>query len=461
MKNFWKVSACTLLALSMAACSSGGAADDTKTDDSKGGADAASSDALSGTYSYHVGGYDWGAGTDKVIVKLSKKIDSVDKDTFKVTETKQNTDWTKEDTPVIEDTYDRVVEDAYLSDAEGNKVDEASDYATLDLYVSPSDGSPLLYTAATGYNTWSDPYYLEITLADGAKLASEGTDITELTIEKEATGRTTDADKFEVSSFEAGDGVKYEYGLFTPEEKSKTLFVWLHGKGEGGKQTEGDLTDPYVTSLANKVTAYTGEDFQKLTGGANVLVPQCPTFWMASDDSSDPNISALESGLRESYYTKSLVELIDKVKADTGSEKVVVAGCSNGGYMTMILALEQGDKYDAYIPICEALKDEYITDEDIQKLKDLPMYFIYAANDPTVVPDEYEIPTLKRLEEAGASKVVAWVPDKVVDTSGKYKDEDGNPHEYSGHWSWVYFDNNEANDEGQPTVFEWIGEQVK
>ena len=35
--------------------------------------------------------------------------------------------------------------------------------------------------------------------------------------------------------------------------------------------------------------------------------------------------------------------------------------------------------YDAYVPIAEAMKNEYISDEDIKTMKDLPMYFIFAS----------------------------------------------------------------------------------
>ena len=53
--------------------------------------------------------------------------------------------------------------------------------------------------------------------------------------------------------------------------------------------------------------------------------------------------------------------------------------------------------------------------------------------------------------------------DSVIDTSGKYNDlNDGDPYQYNGHWSWIYFDNNEADcDEHGEKVWQWIGEQVK
>ena len=32
----------------------------------------------------------------------------------------------------------------------------------------------------------------------------------------------------------ASDGIELNYGHFNPKEPSNTLFVWLHGSGEGG-----------------------------------------------------------------------------------------------------------------------------------------------------------------------------------------------------------------------------------
>ena len=116
--------------------------------------------------------------------------------------------------------------------------------------------------------------------------------------------------------------------------------------------------------------------------------------------------------------------------------------------MTMLLAINFPDLADAYVPICEALADKCISDEAIGTLKELPMYFVYAEDDPTVDPSLHEIPTLARLKKAGADKIYVSTTEHVEDTSGKYKDKDGNPVRYSGHWSWIYFFNDECDADG-------------
>ncbi len=160
-------------------------------------------------------------------------------------------------------------------------------------------------------------------------------------------------------------------------------------------------------------------------------------------------------------YTESLMQLIDHYKTEYGATKVVVAGCSNGGFMTLDLMMNYPEYFTARLPICEGKLDENVTDEQIAALKDQAMFFIYAKNDTTLDPSIYSEPTIARLKEAGATNLMVASPDTVVDTSGIYIDAHGNPYSYSGHWSWIYFDNNEAlDDTTQQDSWSWIAEQL-
>ena len=182
------------------------------------------------------------------------------------------------------------------------------------------------------YNNYANPYYFTIELAQDKALTSNGKVVTSFNIDKEYTKKSTAADMFKQATFQASDGISYKYASYSPAEESDTLVVWLHGIGEGGTTN----TDPYVTLLANKVTALAGEEFQSTVGGAHVLVPQCPTYWMDNDGTksnfNDGNIVADGT----SYYQESLHELINAYKEEVGASKVVIAGCSNGGYMTFL-----------------------------------------------------------------------------------------------------------------------------
>lgn len=410
---------------------------------------------ITGTYSIDINAYDWGCGVSKAILKLDKVIDQVSINTFKVTETKQVTDFTDMSFPITVVTVERKIVDAYFCDESGVRINNSSNYIALELYCSPNEGNPLLFSFRTQFNTYSKPYYLNITLNDTTKVTVDNKEITELEIETEMTSKTTAADSFEISTFKAKDGVEYKYAYQTRD--SDILVVWLHGLGEGGTKD----TDPYVTTLANKVTALIGDEFQGKVN-SSVLVPQCPTYWMDEDGKNGNFNNGGITNTGPSYYTKSLMELIENYKNECGATKVILAGCSNGGFMTMRMVIDYPEYFTAAVPICEALPDQYITDEDIAKIKDVPLFFIYSNDDPTVVPSLHEIPTIERLQQAGATNLKVSTTEHVIDTSGNYQTEEGNPYEYSGHWSWIYFDNNESKDNTTGiTVWDWMSETIE
>ena len=413
-------------------------ATDTETTDT-----AAAGAGITGTYAIHVQGYDWGCGVDKVTLTLDEAIETVAAEDFAITETKQATDFTDDTFPVVEVTVDRQVTAATLGE-DGKTIE-------LELYCSPSDGSPLLYTMSTGYNTWSDPYYLTFAAAEGSSLA--------LNIAQDYTEMTTSADEWALDSYAAADGTTYQYASWDPEEASTNLVVWLHGAGEGGTEA----TDPRITILANKVVALSEDDFQQTVGGAHVVAPQSPTMWMDQDG----NQTYISEDATEvtSIYTESLEEFIDAYAEKVGADKIFLCGCSNGGFMTLWMGLDRPDKYVGIAPICEAIPDGAISDEQIEGIKDLPMYFVWSDDDTTVDPTTHEIPTTERLKEAGAATLHISTTEHVVDTSGQFfaVDENGEqtdqPYEYSGHWSWIYFDNNECEcDEDGMKAFDFIAE---
>ena len=43
----------------------------------------------------------------------------------------------------------------------------------------------------------------------------------------------------------------------------------------------------------------------------------------------------------------------------------------------------------------------------------------------------------------------------------KLKDKDGNPYQYMGHLSWIYYDNNETDDGTGLAAWNWIAEKIK
>ena len=165
------------------------------------------------------------------------------------------------------------------------------------------------------------------------------------------------------------------------------------------------------------------------------------------------------NGGADSVYLHDLKELIDSY-ADShhvDKSRILIGGCSNGGYMAMDMILNYPTYFAAAFPICEIFDPEGITDEKLQGIRELPMWFVYSENDTSVPPKQYEEPLLERLEAIGATKLHVSVYPDVHDTSGRYF-QDGKEYQYYGHFSWIYFFNNDCFD-GEMSIWQWMAEQ--
>ena len=401
---------------------------------------------IAGTYKIHVGNYDWGCSVDKAILTLDREMGPGDIGRFtdiRVRERKLIADESGPEHEILEVVSERKVTGCYLSDENGEPADEAGSHVTIELYVSPEEGSPLVPVSKTQIFVWSDPYELRI--------ECDGLDINPV-----STGRITEADVFRKESHVTSDGTRYDYAEYVPENEVDTLYVWLHGLGEG--QKEG--SDVYLPLLGRKGCSMAGREFQDMIGGARVLVPQCPTYWMDRDGKESNFADGRIQADGTSYYTDSLAEFIQEYREEYHLKRVVLAGCSNGGYMCLMLALRDPDRYCAVVPICEAVPDETLTDEQIRTLAGVPLYFVYSLDDPIVDPEVHEIPTIQRLREAGCKDLHVSETDQVIDTSGKYRAEDGSPYCYMGHLSWIYYDNNVTNDGNGLSAWAWIARKI-
>lgn len=400
-----------------------------------------------GTQKVLVTGEDFGPVVKKTIIKLNHLIDAIDMNDLKVIEEKNAViDKVTGKEGII--TTERQVIDAYTSDNQGHKVNTASQYITIEMAISPDVGSPFIFHTTTQLNNWCKPYRLHISLTSNKDILEI---IPDIDVEKEGK-LCPQLDQWMMNLYEAADGTKYAYAEYRPsgDNKKHPLVIWLHGLGEGG-------TDPSIDLLANKVTAMADGPFQECMNQAYILVPQCPTMWM------DNGKGEYRSDTKDSIYTKSLFELIDSYvqdNRDIDKNRIYIGGCSNGGYMTMEMILNYPHYFAAAFPICEAYHDEYITHNQMNRIKHMPIWFTYAKTDRVIDYTICTIPTVKRLLEAGASNVHVSVFDDVHDTTGLYKNEDGSAYIYNGHSSWIYWDNNECCDEDLH-AWEWLGHQVK
>ncbi len=406
-------------------------------------------------------GYDWGPGVNATILKLGHVVraDSVSADDFvSVVETKESMNYADSAGTHITASAQRTVLDAYTCSRDGERVNMPSSYIRIDLACDPNSGSPFCGDSS-GKNNWCDPYELDITLKkDSALTTLLGQRVKTMTIDCTVdlnNALIPQMDKFVLDgTFAASDGKNLTYGYYAPKGDKLPLVIWVHGAGEGG-------TDPSIAVLGNKVTELVTDEFQQAMGGAAyVLVPQTPTFWLQYNEQGDwqnnPGVP--------SVYTTALKELIDAFVAEhpaVDKDRIIIGGCSNGGYMTMNMVMQYPDYFAAAYPICEAYKDSGITDEQLASVKNLPLWFVYAENDPIVDPTVYEAPTIARLKAMGANVHTSIYAD-VHDTTGLYKGADGAPYQYMGHWSWLYFFNNKcADDATGENMWSWMGKQSK
>jgi predicted peptidase len=398
----------------------------------------------SGTYKIVVEGFDWGAGVNKVILSLDDTTSKVNAAEYTVYASR------KLSTGLIPDQENkRDIVTAYVSDEKGEKVKTGKNI-TLVLSVGPQlpISSPFQYVRIKG-NVWVD-YSLTIVHPKSGTVWDTSTGkIMPMIDQFDLTGKYTFSDKLTMS-----------YATFTPKVKKDKapLIIWLHGGGEGG-------TDPTVPLLGNKAANYASEGIQAIFEGAYVLSPQCPGAWMHNAQGVGTQ------GKDNDIYNEGLMALIkDYVKANPGIDpsRIYVGGCSNGGYMALKLIFLHPDYFAAGYISALAYKSEYIPESDIQKIKNVPIWFVHSKDDRTTIPDITVVPVFDRLRKAGAKNVHFTYYDRVNDITNLYG---GKGFEYNGHWSWVYLhenlprtdlDGSAVRVNGKPaTIMEWLAAQKK
>lgn len=351
-----------------------------------------------------------------------------------------------------------VVEAAYPSCSHGVRREEG-EFVTLEMKYGPLDS---LSAAIACPNEFNEFIFSDYRINQIAEIPAEEERLTGLVFDLCAGNIMKQAEKFlhGISSYEEEP---LKYGYFVPQTGNgrRPLIIWLHGAGEGGQ-------DPTIAYAGNKVVNLASDAIQAKFGGAYMLVPQTPTFWM-NDGSGQYGRTG------KSKYGEALKALIDEFifrnDAAIDTNRIYIGGCSNGGFMTMRMVLDYPDFFAAAYPVCEALFNDVISDADIESIKHVPIWFTHSKDDLIVKPEETVIPTYKRLIKGGAKKVHFSFFDKVVDIHGLFADENGEPFNYTGHFSWIYALNDDCHldYDGKPVVVEgkevslmdWLAMQSK
>ena len=405
---------------------------------------------------------EWGPVVTKVILETGKLpiTTKVKPEEFTVNVTKQAMDNPDFEWPLFMGEKNdgamngsRAVTKAYISDENGTKK-RGGKYVTLELECHPLKYAGYVIAFDGTFNVPVDySYFISSTnsaLKDDVFSINDG-----------AQWLYSD-DLIEGRNDKVTPKLGYVYYFPKAEENEKMpLVVWLHGAGEGG-------VNPRIPANSNQVINFMKPWAQEIFGGKLALLcPQCPTMWMDdgsgeyTKDGSTCYLHAVDTLIGE--FIKENEDKIDQ-------SRIYIGGDSNGGFMTMKQIILNTDRYAAAFPVCEALIDSAITDEDIDKLKNLPIWFTHSKDDPVVTPDLYPVPTYKRLIDAGADNCHFTYWDEITDLTGVYK-VDGKPYKYIGHFAWVPmlandckldFDGKPVLLNGKPTtIMEWIAAQKK
>lgn len=170
-------------------------------------------------------------------------------------------------------------------------------------------------------------------------------------------------------------GIDMPYRLYLPsnytEDKEYPVFVYLHGAGHRG-------SDNYLP-ISNHVFNFFNHENVPMDE-AIVLIPQCPSGMQWVDTPWSKGNYKL-ADVSESIPMKTLVALIDQIKADYSTDKnrYYVYGMSMGGFGVWDILARHPRIFAAAYPICGGGPEDAVF-----ILKDIPIRTVHSDDDTTV-----------------------------------------------------------------------------
>ena len=254
-----------------------------------------------------------------------------------------------------------------------------------------------------------------------------------VTISRFVQGRLANPEVDVFSYHTSRSGMKYR--LYSPSKARgrRPLVVWLHGGGEGASLPDG-YYDNETTLRANRgALGFATREAQRTFDGAYVVAPQSFSAWM--DDG--PRFAPL---IRE-----IVLDLLRR--RDVDPRRVYVAGCSNGGYMSMEMTVSYPDLFAASVPICGVVQSyqgipRLITDDELRAIT-TPTWLVTSLDDTTVPP----VPNTVHAHDLIPGSLVTLYDNVVWDG-----------HQFPGHWSWIYVARNDPSVDGQH-IWQWMARQ--
>lgn len=262
-----------------------------------------------------------------------------------------------------------------------------------------------------------------------------------ITIARFVQGRLADPEVDAFSYHISGSGMNYRLSppghgrrFHAAGRDRQPLIVWLHGGGEGGLLPDG-YYDNETTLRANRgALGFATQQAQRIFGGAYVVAPQSTSFW-------------IEDGPRFAPLIREIIgDLVRRYPIDR--ERIYVAGCSNGGYMSMEMTSIYRQLFAASVPACGVVESlapggpPLLTDAQLQEI-DTPTWLVASRDDPVVPPE----PNTIHAHDLIAGSLMTLY-DHVI----------WNGYQFNGHWSWIYVARNDPTINGTH-IWQWMADQ--
>lgn len=185
------------------------------------------------------------------------------------------------------------------------------------------------------------------------------------------------ADKFEDKEY---NGLKYK--LFSPKTNEKLpLVIWMHGRGDNG----------YQLRSAKNATMFAEDENQAKN----------PCYVMAAQ--SDESVTEIRWTDRELENIIAVInQLIEDGKVD--ENRVYIVGHSMGGQGTWNLLRKSPKLFAAAITMAPRVIEDKKELDDLEALKDLPVWLFHAISDPINTVDGSR-DRYNKLLEVGNTKV--------------------------------------------------------
>jgi predicted peptidase len=302
-------------------------------------------------------------------------------------------------------------------------------------------GGTLGYIASKGRNVRLDLVY---TITQNAPIAlRHGRSIT---ISGFVQGRLANPEVDAFSYHISGSGMKYR--LYSPTHDAPTqggsfpsagrgkrpLIIWLHGGGEGALLPD-NYYDNETTLRANRgALGFATPQAQRIFSGAYVVAPQSTSYW-------------IEDGPRFAPLIREIIRDLER-RHPIDRDRVHVAGCSNGGYMSLEMTTVYPDLFAASVPICGVVEPQQaggpalISDAELTRIN-TPTWLVASRDDDTVPPATNTIHAHDLVPHS-----LMTLYDHVI----------WNGYQFPGHWSWIYVARNDPSFNGTH-IWQWMARQ--